>query len=484
MQYAGDLEGAVDCFRRALTIDPSSFTAYNNLGGVFASLRDWDTALIFARAASMLSPASAEIQSNVGDLYLKQKQTEAAIESYRQATVLKQDEPRYLNSLGNALRQAGQYAEAEAYMRKAISIHPGYAEAYANLAFLYYVQLRPAPLIEDYYQKAVALKPDLAQAHVNMGQCLLRRGAFAAGWAEHEWRWRWKEFPSPKRSLAQPQWKGESMHGARVLLHAEQGFGDTIQFLRYVPMVAELGARVILEVHPELRSLLVATAGGVQVISRGDPLPEFDWHCPLLSLPLAFRTELQSIPATVPYLTSDWEAPIWLQKERAMDLHVGLVWAGSAINVIDRERSLPLAALGALWQVKGVSLYSLQHGPVLFGQESNSLRFAGSLPQVGDFAATAAAISHLDLVVSVDTSVAHLAGALGKPVWIVLPVRSDWRWLTDRDDSPWYPSATLFRQKSEGDWKPVIASLAAELSRMAGVKAVAEERQQQNLPDR
>ncbi len=458
------------CFQRALTLDPSCFAAYNNLGGVFASLRDWKTALIFAGAAAELNPASAETHSNLGNLYLKQGQTEAAVESYRQATALKQDDPRYLNALGNALRLAGQYPEAEACMLKALSIQPDYAESYVNLGFLYYTQQRPSALVEYNYERAIALKPNLARAHVNLSHCLLRRGAFAGGWAELEWRWRLEDFSSPKRNFAHSQWKGEPIQGARILLHAEQGFGDTIQFLRYVPMVAARGARLILEVHPELYSLAISMVpNGVQVISRGDPLPEFDWHCPLLSLPLAFGTDLQSIPAKVPYFSSDGVPPKWLKKERATDLHVGLVWAGGAINVIDRERSLSLAELAALWQVENVSFYSLQRGPISLDAESSPLPFAGVQPQVGDFATTAASISQLDLVVSVDTSVAHLAGALGKPVWILLPVRADWRWLTDRNDSPWYPSATLFRQKVEGDWAPVIASVVSELSRVAGM---------------
>ena len=347
---------------------------------------------------------------------------------------------------------------------QALFLQPNYAEAYVNLGFLCYMQQRPASMVEECYRKAIAIAPDLAQAHLNLSHGLLRRGAFAAGWAEQEWRWRCKDFPAPKRNFAQPQWKGEPIQGARILLHAEQGFGDTIQFLRYVPMVAQRGARIILEVLPQLRSLVAITADGIQVISRGDPLPEFDWQCPLMSLPLAFGTELQTIPAIVPYLQADVEAPGWLRKERATDLHIGLVWAGGALNVIDRERSLKLEALSALWQVKGVSFYSLQRGPVSLEAECGPLQFAGSEPQTGDFAATAAAISHLDLIVSVDTSVAHLAGALGKPVWILLSARSDWRWLTDRKDSPWYPSARLFRQKAEGDWGPVIASVAAELS--------------------
>ena len=467
MLRAGNLEGAVESFRRALVLDPSSSEAYNNLGSVFASLRDWKTALIFTRAAVELNPTSAEIHSNLAHLHLKQNRIEAAIESYSQAAALAPEEPRYANSLGHALLLSGQYAAAEISIGKALSLQPQYAEAYVNLGFLFYLQQRPASLVEDCYRKAIALKPDLAQAHVNLSHSLLRRGAFASGWVEHEWRWKWKEFPSPKRNFTEPQWKGEPIEGAWILLHAEQGFGDTIQFLRYVPMVAALGARIILEVHPELRSLVASTNGVRQVISRGDPLPKFEWQCPLLSLPLAFGTELQNIPANIPYLGSDFEAAKWLHKEHATDLHVGLVWAGGAINVIDRERSLSLAALNSLWQVKGVSFYSLQRGPVSAEAETSSFPFAGSQPQAGDFAATAAAISQLDLVVSVDTSVAHLAGALGIPVWILLPARSDWRWLTDRDDSPWYPSAKLFRQQVEGEWSSVITRVAAELSHLA-----------------
>lgn len=471
LQRAGNLEGAVESFRRALTLDPSSFEAYNHLGSIFASLRDWETALIFVRAAVELNPTSAEIHGNLALLYLKQGQTETAIEHFREAAAMKPGDPLYANSLGNALRVAGQYAEAEACMRRALFLQPNYAEAYVNLGYLYYVQQRLPSLVEEYYKKAIALAPDLAQAHVNLSHCLLRRGAFAAGWDEQEWRWRCKDFPSPKRNFTQPQWRGESIRGSRILLHAEQGFGDTIQFLRYVPMVAEQETRIILEVHPELRTLVSRMPGGVLVITRGDPLPEFDWQCPLLSLPLAFGTELQSIPTTVPYLRSDAEAPVWLQKESVTDLRVGLVWAGGAVNLIDRERSLSLTALSALWEVKGISFYSLQRGPASHEAVSGPFQFAGNQPQTGDFADTAAAISNLDLIVSVDTSVAHLAGALGKPVWILLPVRSDWRWLTDRDDSPWYPTARLFRQKIEGDWAPVIASLATELSRMARDRA-------------
>lgn len=467
-QHVGDLHGAVACFKHAIALDPTCFNAYNNLGGVFASLRDWDTALLFVQAAAEMSPSSAEVQANLADLYLRLGKTDMAVESCRQAVALKPDDPSFLNALGNALRVQGRYTEAEACFQSAIAIQQPHAESYVNLGFLYYMQRRHALLVEQCYRRAIACKPGLAQAHVNLSHSLLRRGEFVEGWLEHEWRWQQKDFPSPKRNFTAPQWRGECVRGDCILLHAEQGFGDTIQFLRYVPMVATTGAKVVLEVHPELRTLAAWFAGdSVQVISRGDTLPEFAWHCPLMSLPLAFQTELRTIPAEVPYLRTEYEVPQWLCHKRTSGLHVGLLWAGGAINVIDHERSLALQQLSALWQVEHVSFYSLQRGPAGQQIEASGLSFAGIQPQTGDFAATAASISHLDLVIAVDTSVAHLAGALGKPTWILLPIRTDWRWFTYQDHSPWYPSVKLFRQNTEGDWAAVIARVAAELTSLA-----------------
>jgi ADP-heptose:LPS heptosyltransferase len=229
-------------------------------------------------------------------------------------------------------------------------------------------------------------------------------------------------------------------------------------------------------VHPELKSLAEVSLSVSKLIARGDPVPDFDWHCPLLSLPLAFATDLGSIPAQVPYLRAPRDTPCWLQKKCEQGLHVGLVWAGNPKNVRDRKRSLSLAELEPLSQVAGVSFYSLQRGPAR--AKAASLPFAGADPQTGDFAATAAAIEQLDLIVSVDTGVAHLAGALGKPVWILLPALAEWRWLRDRDDSPWYPTARLFRQKEAGNWASVIEAVAAQLelavSRRAAREAAAE----------
>jgi len=461
LQESGDLEGAVHSYQRALALDPRSHEAYNSLGVLFASLDDRDTALVFFEAALALQPGAAEIHSNIANIYLERDQTREAVESYRRAALLRPDAPSYHNHLGNALRLEERYDEAEASMRRALEVRPDYAEAYVNLGMLC-IDREQLEQAEQYHRRAIELKPDLAQAHVNLAQLLLGRADFAAGWREQEWRWRWKAFPSPKRNFSQPLWKGEPIAGKRILLHAEQGFGDAIQFLRYVPLVAELDAEIVLEVHPELKSLAESSLSVSKLIARGDPVPQFDWHCPLLSLPLAFATDLGSIPADVPYLRAPRHAPCWLHKEREQDLHVGLVWAGNPKNVRDRKRSLSVAALEPLFQVAGVSFYSLQRGPA--STDAASLPFAGVDPQTGDFAATAAAIEQLDLVVSVDTAVAHLAGALGKPVWILLPALAEWRWLRDREDSPWYRTARLFRQQQAGQWGSVIDAVAAQLA--------------------
>jgi tetratricopeptide (TPR) repeat protein len=463
LQQAGDLQGAVESYQRALALDRTSYSAYNNLGNLFAGLGDRQTALTFLRAAAQLNPNVADIHNNIANIYFEQEDTQAAIESYRRAIALKPDVPSYYNHLGNALRLDEQYAEAEECFRKALSLRPDFPEVYANLGYLYFEQ-QQIEKAEEYYRRAIDRKEDFAMAHVCLSHILLRKGDLSAGWRENEWRWQWKEFPSPKRNFLQPQWRGEEIKGARILLHAEQGFGDAIQFLRYVPMVAGRGAKVILEVHPELRRLTESVSGVTQLLSRGQALPEFDWHCPLMSLPFAFATDLETIPAKVPYLHTLLETPDWLRKEQTQNLKVGLVWAGSPKNRIDRKRSLSLSELCPLVGTKGISFFSLQRGPAVQEMESSPFCFAGSLPQSGDFAETAVAVTHLDLIITVDTSVAHLAGALGKPVWILLPKMSEWRWLTDRDDSPWYPTARLFRQKVAGEWQTVIAQIVTELS--------------------
>lgn len=268
-----------------------------------------------------------------------------------------------------------------------------------------------------------------------------------------------EDFPSPPRHFQQPQWSGENLVGKRILLHAEQGLGDTIQFVRYAPMVAALGAHVILEVHPELLTLMRSVAGVSQLLARGDPLPRFDLHCPLMSLPLAFDTVVATIPNTIPYLHSRSPTPAWVGRSNPSSLRVGLVWAGNPGNRADPRRSLPIAALAPLTSVPGIEFYSFQRG----GPDPSLLNFQGVLPDAGDFAATAAALQEMDLLISVDTAVPHLAGALGMPVWILLPYVSDWRWLKAGPLSPWYPTATLFRQAEDQRWDSMIATVTIAL---------------------
>ena len=466
-EQSGDLHNAVLGYRRAIELEPDSFRAYNNLGTLFASLKDGDTALTFLHAALALNPGVAEIHNNVGNVHLARSDLPAAIASYRAAIRLEPNKAVYHNHLGNALRLAGDFPGAERAFEKALFCDPSYAEASVNLGFTLAEQGKFAT-IEEHYRRALRVKPDLAVAHVNLSQHLLRRGELTEGWREAEWRWQWKQFPSPGRNFSQPQWRGEPLGHTTILLHAEQGLGDTLQMLRYVPLVGRRCARIVLEVPPEMLSLAKPLEAVTHLVGRGDALPSFHWHCPLMSLPLAFSTTLDTIPTQTPYLAAPCpQRPSWLRAARAGRMQVGLVWAGNPKNTVDHRRSLPLAQLAPLFAVERLDIYSLQRGGTPGEIASSGLTFAGALPESVDFAETASALTHLDLVITVDTAVAHLAGALGCPVWILLPHVADWRWLLDRDDSPWYPTAKLFRQTAPQAWTPLVEKVVGCLAEMA-----------------
>jgi Glycosyltransferase family 9 (heptosyltransferase) len=314
------------------------------------------------------------------------------------------------------------------------------------------------------------LRPDHADAHFFKSLSCLVTGDLERGWIEYEWR---REAPAAKftaRDFPQALWRGEDISGKTILLHSEQGFGDSIQFCRYVPLVAARGARVIMEVEKPLCELMKGLAGTTQVIARGEPLPNFDIHCPLPSLPLAFKTRLETIPSDAPYLRVPQQAlERWsglLGPKRR--LRIGLAWAGNAKHVRDRERSTRSRDLLPLLDIEAsfISLQKeLRSGEIETMASCDMLQFGQDL---GDFSDTAALISQLDLVISVDTGVAHLAGALGKPVWILLTHAPDWRWLLDREDNPWYPAARLFRQSDSREWSSVIAQVRGALLEFAG----------------
>ena len=323
------------------------------------------------------------------------------------------------------------------------------------------------------YERSLALKPDYAHAHWNLADCRLMLGDFAQGWQEYEWRWKLEQRDFAQRDFAQPLWLGApALHGRTILLHSEFGLGDTLQFCRYATEVAALGADVVLEVQPPLVPLLSGLKGVRQVVARGAALPAFDYHCPLMSLPLAFKTDLGNVPAEIPYLASD-PARVALWREKLGPKRrprVGIAWSGSQSQRNDKRsmalaQMLPLLGDWAEW----LSLQKeVPDSDLTLLASRGDVRHLGE--ELADFADTAAVVELIDVLVTVDTSVAHVPGAMGKPVWILLPFNAhDWRWMLDREDSIWYPSARLFRQAAVGDWAGVIGRVAAELQRRFAV---------------
>ena len=349
--------------------------------------------------------------------------------------------------------------------RHAIRIKPDYAEAHNNLGVLL-TELRQIPEALASYDRALAIRPDYADCHLNRGLLLLLRGSFAPGWEEYEWRWKTPHV-APRR-LAVPRWQGEDLGGKTILLHGEQGLGDALQFMRFVPVVKALGANVVLEVDRSLVRLAGTLAAADAIIAAGDEIPRVDCCCPLMSLPGMFKTDASNMPSRVPYLRADpASAKTW--KERLANhsqLRVGLCWAGGPGFSRPRvdgartnrafARSVTLQHLAPLGALDDIVLVSLQKGEA--AKQLQELVLQSVLPvmdwtgEIGDFADTAALVDALDFVISVDTSVAHLAGALGKPVWLLHKFDGSWQWLIDRDDSPWYPTMRIFRQPKPGDW--------------------------------
>ncbi len=317
------------------------------------------------------------------------------------------------------------------------------------------------------FAHALALNPENADANFNEGMTRLLIGDFSAGWKKYEWRWKAKQ-QAHARDFSQPLWLGgEPIAGKTILVHAEQGYGDTIQFVRYVPMLARVGAKIVLEVQPPLKPLLASFEGAL-IVARGEPLPAFDLHCPILSLPLAFKTEQASIPASIPYLQAPHDrVEKWKQRlPRQGELVVAIAWSGSATHEQDLVRSIAIEKLAPLLAIPDIQWISIQRelrpGNAEFLAAHPKIAHVGA--ELADFADTAAVLSQADLTISVDTSTVHLAGALGRPVWVLLQYIPDFRWLLDREDSPWYPSARLFRQPDFGDWKSVIERIARELA--------------------
>jgi Flp pilus assembly protein TadD len=471
LSATGRLKEAIAAYRQAIFLKPDYPEAYCNLGNVLKDKGQLDDAIAAFRQAIVLKPAAAEAHSNLGNALRHTGQLGEAIAACRRAIALNPQYPEAHNNLGVALRGEGELDEAVAACRQAIALKPNYPEAHNNLG----IALREKGQLDEAIaacRKAIALKPDLPEAHYNLALTLLLRGDLLAGWAEYEWRWKCEDFPSPRRNFVQPQWNGSDSTDRIVLLHVEQGLGDAIQFIRYVPMLAERASTVVVVCQPELQRLLQFSFPDAQFITPSEPLPPFDFYCPALSLPSAFGTTLQTIPNSVPYLqTNSGEIERWRERlaGKGTGFKVGLAWAGSSKHANDRNRSLSLSFLSPLAQIPNVNFYSLQKGDAATQARnpSDAMKLVDWTEELKDFADTAALIANLDLVITVDTAVAHLAGAMGKPVWVLLPFVPDWRWMMDREDSPWYPTMRLFRQKVAGQWDEVITRVADSLAKLS-----------------
>jgi len=462
----GRKELALASYDSALVLRPGHADVLNNRGTTLVALNRIDEALASYDRALAARPDFAEAFSNRGSALEKAARIEEALASYDRALVLRPDFVDALYNRGNVLKALNRHDEALASYDRALVLRPGYADAHNNRGQVLKELTRYDEALAS-YDAALAVQPGHIMAHCNAAALRLLTGDFSRGWQDYEWRWKKQSVLSANRNFTQPLWLGrEAIAGKTILLHSEQGLGDTIQFCRYVPLVAARGARVIFEVQKSLHALLSGLEGAAQVIAKGSPLPAFDLHCPLLSLPLAFDTRPETIPSENAYLRAPaQQSRVWQTRlaEKAQP-RVGLVWSGNPGHERDRERSIALRALLPLLDAKA-TFVSLQKE--MRAEDAVVLEERGDIlpvgEELGDFSDTAALLSQLDLVISVDTSVAHLAGALGKPVWILLTRFPDFRWLLDRDDSPWYPSARLYRQDVTCSWHGVIARVRAAL---------------------
>jgi len=458
-QMQGQLDEAAAQYEQALALKPDYAEAHNNLGNVLEKRGRLDEAAARYRQAVALRPDFFQAHDNLGDVFRQQGLLEQAIGCYQRAIALRPDLAETHNHLGNILRKQGKLDLATAHFDRALALRPDYAEAHINLGHV----LRGQNQLEEAtarYQQALTFRPDSVEAQMGLAACHLLLEDYERGWPAYEWRLRMGGLPPPPDV---PRWSGEPLAGRRILLLTEQGLGDTFQFIRYVRLLKEQGARVVLNAQRALGPLLASQPDFVELFILGSApeLPRCDFYLPLLSLPGAFGTTAATIPCDVPYLAADPKLTgAWRREMLGIDgIKIGIAWQGAPGFRLDRWRSIPLAHFAPLALLPGVRLVSLQKG---FGSEQVAtvdfpvLDLSGRLDEVaGAFMDTAALIQSLDLVVTPDSAIAHLAGALGAPVWVALPFSANWRWLRRRDDSPWYPTMRLFRQTKIDDWPDV-----------------------------
>ena len=468
-QNSGRLSEAEALYQRILQVAPGHADSLNNLGILWATQERLNEAVAAFRRAIQSRPDYADAHNNLGGVLKKQHALDEAAAAFSQALEWQPGHAEAWSNLGTVLAEQGHVDEAIAAHRRALQLEPDYPQCYNNLA----VALAENGDFHDAataYHHALTLQPDYAEAKFNYSLLLLLLGDFERGWPLYEARWNQPGFAP--RPFSQPLWEGGSVEGQRILLHAEQGFGDSIQLIRYAPLLAERGGHVIVECPRPLVDLFRGAKSVRQIIVTGDPLPPFDVHAPMHSLPWLFQTTAETIPAEVPYLIADpnrcrgWE--VLLGSERPC-LRVGVALSGNPYNRWTRKRDIPAELFRPILQVPGINFFSLQVSSIesLPPSPGGPAAIHDSASALQDFADTAALMVNLDLIITAETAVAHLAGALGRPTWTLVPFVPAWRWGLGRTDSPWYPTMRLFRQPALGDWSSVIHQVAEELERLS-----------------
>lgn len=495
---------ALACFKQAAELAPREPEGHFHVANALLKREQWGEAEAAYRQCLTLRPGHLEALVNLGFTLSEQQKLEEAEASYRKALAIKNDVPEIHQNLGNVLRDRGQLDEAVACYHRALELRPDYAKAHVNLGVALLGRGEATTAVEHlkrgielqpdfaeafnslgaavsvlrrfdeahaHYAHAIELKPDYADAHWNRALLWLLDGDFERGWPAFEWRWRCPR-TRPKPSYPEPVWDGSPLDDRTILLYAEQGLGDTLHFIRYAPLVKARGGHVIVECQKPLLPILASCEGIDQLVAQGETRPEFDVQAALMSLPLILGTRGDNIPGKVPYLTANSQlVEHWRwQLAPLAGFRVGIAWQGNTRHPWDRHRSAALAHFEPLAQVPGVQLVSLQKGDAAENLQSapfSVISFGGLIDErSGPFMDTAAIIANLDLVVAVDTSVAHLAGALAAPTWLALNYSCDWRWLRERSDSPWYPTIRLFRQQRPGDWPAVFCQIAEDLEKL------------------
>ena len=475
----GRLDQALAAYEQALRLQPGYFDVLHHIGILAWQAGDHGVAEQFLQAALEVDAQVPAAHSNLGNVLKAAGRHEEALASYAHALALDEFHVDAHYNRGNTLQALGRFEAALASYDRAIALQPDDAQAWTNRAAVLQ-ELRRYDEALHSCASALRVQPDNAEAHWNQALLHLQHGRFAEGWRGYEWRWKVEHLSVSRqyRDFPQPLWLGQQdLAGKTILLHAEQGLGDTLQFGRYATMVAARGARVILEVPRALVKLAQTLAGPAQVLARGESLPPFDYHCPLMSLPLAFGSTLDSIPAPPAYLHADpgrtaaWNALLGATGKP----RVGLAWSGSQEHGNDHRRSIAFARLAALLTpaCDFISLQNESRAEDAAPLAASTVRDLGV--HLADFTDTAALCAAMDLVITVDTSIAHLAGALGKPVWLLLGAGPDWRWLLDRSDSPWYPGMRLVRQQPGEDWSAVLARVRADLDSLVAIRQTGTE---------